>query len=40
VDGDYALSDKKVVVRGVLRRFVVPEAPTADGLAVAQASSA
>ena len=35
VDVDYALSDKKVIVRGVLRRFVVPEARAADGLVVA-----
>ena len=29
VDGDYNLSDKKVVARGVLRRTVVPE-PTLE----------
>jgi hypothetical protein len=36
VDGDYNLSDKKVVARGILKRTVVPEAPPAkDGLQVA-----
>jgi hypothetical protein len=35
VDGDYALSDREVIVRGVLQRYVVPEAPAADGLPLA-----
>src|SRR5687768_16152080 len=37
VDGDYELSDKKVVARGVLTKTVVPELPPAkDGLEVAR----
>ena len=32
VDGDYNLSDKKVVARGILKKTVVKEAPTKDGL--------
>src|SRR5262245_39395928 len=36
VDGDYDLSDKKVVARGVLKKTVVPEEPPRkDGLQVA-----
>jgi hypothetical protein len=36
VDGDYELSDKKVVARGILEKTVVPERPrTKDDLEVA-----
>lgn len=36
VDGDYKLSDTKVVARGILRKHVVPEEPPSkDGLQVA-----
>lgn len=37
VDGDYELSDKKVVARGILEKTVVPELPPAkDGMEVAR----
>jgi hypothetical protein len=37
VDGEYGLSDKKVVARGILKKTVVAEPPPAkDGLEVAR----